>query len=76
MFLGAEGATAIDEGLFEDEDLDELEDDLQNLVVWITCIFKFLLYKTQPQKMGIPLGIPSDAPIFWGIYSVKIWKCM
>jgi len=30
---GAEGATAIDEGLFEDEDLDELEDDLQNLEV-------------------------------------------
>jgi len=29
----AEGATAIDEGLFEDEDLDELEDDLQNLEV-------------------------------------------
>ena len=34
LFLGAEGATAIDEGLFEDEDLDELEDDLQNLEVW------------------------------------------
>ena len=33
LFLGAEGATAIDEGLFEDEDLDELEDDLQNLEV-------------------------------------------
>ena len=34
MILDAEGATAIDEGLFEDEDLDELEDDLQNLEVW------------------------------------------
>ena len=33
--LGAEGAgaTAIDEDLFEDEDLDELEEDMQNLDV-------------------------------------------
>lgn len=30
---GAEGATAIDEDLFEDEDLDELEEDMQNLEV-------------------------------------------
>ena len=30
----AEGATAIDEDLFEDEDLEELEEDMQNLDVW------------------------------------------
>ena len=29
-----EGATAIDEDLFEDEDLEELEEDMQNLDVW------------------------------------------
>ena len=29
----SEGATAIDEDLFEDEDLEELEEDLQNLDV-------------------------------------------
>ena len=28
-----EGATAIDEDLFEDEDLEELEEDMQNLEV-------------------------------------------
>lgn len=31
--LGGAAATAIDEDLFEDEDLDELEDDLNNLEV-------------------------------------------
>ena len=31
--LGTEGATAIDEDLFEDEDLEELEEDMQNLDV-------------------------------------------
>ena len=31
--LGAEGATAIDEDLFEDEDLEELEEDMQNMEV-------------------------------------------
>ena len=29
-----EEATAIDEDLFEDEDLEELEEDMQNLDVW------------------------------------------
>ena len=32
-FSGADGATAIDENLFEDEDLDELEEDMNNLDV-------------------------------------------
>ena len=42
-FLGAgveAGATAIDEDLFEDEDLDELEEDLNNLDVWKSLTIK------------------------------------
>ncbi len=49
-------ATAIDEDLFEDEDLDELEDDLNNLEVWILI--------AEQIKTFIHPAIKSFIPIF------------